>query len=75
MPRTSKTRPTSRLSLDVTELGRERLESLRHLTEADSLSEVFRRAVAFYDLLIKEKQLGNRILVERDGQTSELIIV
>jgi hypothetical protein len=78
MPRTAKTTPTRRLSLEMTEPVRERLENLRDQTEADSLTEVIRRSLAVYDYLWGEKSKGGKILIrtaDKDGKPEERELV
>lgn len=59
-----------RLSLQLTVRARERLERLQELTDADSLSEVIRKALIAYDLLLDEQQKGSCIIVRNeDGDT------
>ena len=62
-----------RLNLDMAPEGRARLEELRVKTSADSLSEVVRRALAVYDVLITH---GGRVpkLVMEDGTTEKLVL-
>jgi hypothetical protein len=56
---------------------RTRLERLRDRTEADSLAEVVRRALAVYDILWEEKEKGNQIVIhgQGDDRDRELILV
>jgi len=66
----------SRLHLELPERVRNRLEEIRVLSEADSLTEVVRRALAVYDVLLvavrdrKEKV----VLRSEDGKERELVI-
>jgi len=75
MPRIRK-RTTSRpLNLKMNDDVRERLEQLRDETNADSLSEVIRRAVAVYDHLWTAKRKQHQIIIrEADGE-KELILL
>jgi len=62
----------------MTEPVRQRLETLRDLTEADSLTEVIRRSLAVYDFLWEERSKGGRILVrtvDGTGDTEERELV
>jgi hypothetical protein len=54
---------------------RDRLELLRDRTEADSLAEVVRRALAVYDVLWEEKAKGNRLMLEGPDGARELLLV
>jgi hypothetical protein len=52
----------------------ERLKELQTKTEASSYAEVVRNALQLYEAMIREIDDGGRILLERDGKTSPLII-
>ena len=72
----AKTPAKQRLNLEVAASVRERLESLRRSTEAESLTEVIRRALAVYEFLVKHKKNGARLIVEqRNGTRTEVEIV
>lgn len=76
MGRTAKARPTSRLTLDLAEPVRQRLDTLRNRTDADSLVEVVRRALAVYEFLWGEKAGGARLVVKReDGKEREVVLL
>lgn len=75
MPRLPKPQATTRLNLQLTTQVRERLESLQEKTEADSLTEVIRRALAVYEFLLHEKAAGNRVLIDRDGELVEVALM
>jgi hypothetical protein len=64
-----------RLTLDLPAKVRERMEEIRELSGADTLTEVVRRALAVYDLVIKHTAKGGRILLEGDGETKVLEVV
>lgn len=52
------------------------LERLRETTQADSMSEVIRRALAVYDFLWEAKQAGDKpILRSKDGNERELVLL
>lgn len=74
MPRIPKNRPTRRLTLDLSEEVRTNLEALRETTQADSLVEVIRRALAVYDFVAKAKATGGKlILKDEEGEHSIII--
>jgi len=52
MPRPPSSQKRYRLNLEFPEKMRERIESLRVLTEADSITEVIRRALILYDFVL-----------------------
>lgn len=63
----------TRLAVDVPPAVKERLERLRVQTEADSMSEVVRRALAVYELLVNE---GGRYpsLMFADGESCKVAL-
>ncbi len=75
MPRLPSNRPKTRLNLEVSRSVRDRLERLKDETEADSLTEVIRRALATYELLWDQHKQGGQAIVRRDGIERELLIV
>jgi hypothetical protein len=76
MPRIAKTTKSRRLNLETSEPVRERLEHLRERTDADSLAEVIRRALAVYDFLWSEREKGGRIVVKDDqGGEREVVLL
>ena len=76
VPRTSRAanQGRARLNLELPERLRARLEPLRALSEADSLTEMVRRAIALYDvLLMAVRDRGVTIVLRsRDGTEREL---
>jgi hypothetical protein len=74
--RQAKTTPTSRLTLDLPEPVRAKLDALRDHTHADSLVEVVRRALAVYDFLWAEKAEGGKLVIKlEDGTEREVILL
>jgi len=72
---TRSNRKTSRLSLEMTDVTRQKLEALRDSTQADSLTEVLRRSLAVYGYLWDEKKNGATIVVRRNGAERELVLL
>ena len=69
MPRIAKNRPTSRLNLELSQAVRDRLETLRDEVDADSITEVIRRALALYDHVWTKRREGYELaLVGPKGQ-------
>lgn len=64
-----------RLNLELTPLVKERLERLVVKSEADSMSEAIRRALAIYEIII-ERHLEKEMIICRseDGTELELVI-
>jgi hypothetical protein len=75
MGRLKRTEATRRLSLDMPESVRDRLERLREQTGADSLAEVIRRSLAVYELLWEQKAANAEIIVEKDGKKKTIVLV
>jgi hypothetical protein len=61
-----------RLNLDLTPRAKEMLEELQSRTDAASLVEVVRRALAFYDWLASRKDEGTIVLEKPDGTRETL---
>ena len=77
MPRRASAEPKVRLSLELPERLRGRLEQLRVMSEADTMTEVVRRAVALYDALISAiRGRGEKVILrDADGTERELLIL
>lgn len=75
MGRPAKNQPTRRLNLEMTEDVRQRLERLRMETQADSLTEVIRRALALYDLIVTERARGEKMVFKgAKGAEREVVL-
>jgi hypothetical protein len=67
--------PTTRLNLEIAETVRQRLESLQARSEADSMVEVIRRALAVYEVLWEAKDEGASVIVRtKGGEEKEVIL-
>ena len=65
-----------RLSLDLTPQVKLRIENLRDITEAESITEVIRRALACYELLCEAQASGKSIFIrDANGEESSLILL
>lgn len=65
----------SRINLEVNDAVRQRLEDLQERSDAGSLTEVFRRALAVYDATLTAELDGGRVLLEaKDGTIRQLVI-
>lgn len=61
--------------MEVSPQVRERLESLVARTDAESMSEVIRRSLAVYELLVSEVERGGTVFVRgRDGSDNQVLI-
>lgn len=71
-----KTQKKIRLNLDLSPTVKAQLDQLQLQTEAASLTEVIRRALAVYDLIVEQdKSEGSIILENADGTRERLRIV
>ena len=60
----------------MTEEVRQKLEALREKTDADSLAEVIRKALAVYDFLWSEREKGTKLLMRSsDDKDRELVLL
>lgn len=76
MARIAKKKESVRLNLEMSLQVRERLENLREQTDADSLTEVVRRALAVYEYLYDGIQDGGKIILRREnGKESEIALL
>lgn len=73
MPRPSSTEPRVRLNLEISVSLRDRMDYLKKLSEADSTTEVIRRAVMVYEKLLTLE--GQLILREADGSEQQLLLL
>jgi uncharacterized secreted protein with C-terminal beta-propeller domain len=73
MTRPKHTEEKVRLNLDLPKSIRERIERVRTMIEADSLTEVVRRSISLFEALIEFKSEGARIII-RNKNGSEIEI-
>ena len=64
----------ARMTLQLPDRVRERLEHLKDVSDAASISEVIRRALAVYEMVLDEDVSGGKVLFERDGTTRQLVV-
>lgn len=64
-----------RLSLDVSPKVREQLNLLEEKTEAGSITEVIRRALALYDLVVEHQDEGGKLIFRNSGGQDEFLRV
>lgn len=65
-----------RLSLDITPRVREQLTDLEKKTEAGSITEVVRRALALYDLVVEHQGEGGKLIFKHtDGEEESLRVL
>lgn len=76
MPKSKKPMKRRRLSLDLTPQVKARIENLRDITEAESITEVIRRALASYELLCEAQASGKSIFIrDSNGEESSIILL
>lgn len=75
MPATDQRNERVRLSLDVTPTVRQQLEDLEIRTEAGSLTEVIRRALALYDLVVEHQEDGGKLVFSHPDGSDETLRV
>lgn len=77
MTRNARAEKRVRLSIEVPETVRDLIEVLRVETEADSLTEVIRKALRVYAYAVRAKKSEGRSLFIRDadGTMRELLLV
>ena len=63
--------PKIRLNLDLSPRAKERIEDLRTRSDAESLVEVVRRALALYDKLLTIDEKEGKIIFENPDGTQE----
>lgn len=65
-----------RMTLALPRSTKDRMEELQELSEATNLTEVIRRSLAAYELLVKHVKAGNEIVIRQpDGAERGLEIV
>lgn len=65
----------TRLNLELTAVARERLERLVDLSDADTMTEVVRRALAVYEVVLdNQKAEGETLLRFKDGTEQRLVV-
>jgi hypothetical protein len=72
---TTKPAERVRLSLDVSARVRAQLENLESRTEAGSITEVVRRALSLYDLVIEHQEEGGKLVFRHSDGEEELLRV
>ena len=75
MPRPKQEQEKRKLTLELSLPVHERLRSLQQRSEADSLTEVIRRSLAVYDLLLAARENGEEIILRSSGGEKTLALV
>ena len=65
------------LNIQMTTVARSRLERLRESTQAETLADVVRRALAVYEFLCQEQSNGAQLRIRRpdDDTDRELVLL
>lgn len=64
-----------RLTLEMPDGVRERIDEMKVLSQATSISEVVRRALSVYELLLDAEAKGGSVLIEDpSGKMRQLVI-
>ncbi|MEI7910646.1 MAG: ribbon-helix-helix protein, CopG family [Verrucomicrobiota bacterium] len=71
--KTDEKKDRQRISMDVTEQVRLRLEDLAVRTDATSLAEVVKRALALYDLTLTHCSKGGKIVLQYPEGSQEVL--
>ena len=64
-----------RLNLEVSPTVRDRLEYLQKESEAESMTEVIRRALAVYELLLAHRGAGGEVLLRSSGDPDRQLVL
>lgn len=64
-----------RLNLEVAESVHKRVLLLQELTNADSMTEVVRRALKCYEFVVRAEHEGERLLLQRGNETVTLVVL
>ncbi|TWU19573.1 hypothetical protein [Allorhodopirellula heiligendammensis] len=75
MSRQPTKREMTRLNLAVTKDIRDRIEAIRDDTHAESVTEVIRRALAVYDLLLIKSKDGGQVLIRNGDEEREVLLI
>jgi Arc/MetJ-type ribon-helix-helix transcriptional regulator len=64
-----------RITMEVPDSVRERLDRLKVMSEAASITEVVRRALRVYELLLEADLSGSSVLLEdSDGRVRQVVV-
>lgn len=74
MPRPASHEARVRLNLDLPVSVRERMDHVREMSEADTISEVIRRSLAVYEALLDITHGGAKIVTRRRDGTETVVL-
>lgn len=75
MPRAANKSKKHRMSLEFSDKVYSKLNKIKALSDAGSHTEVIRRALAVYELLLDENAEGNKVMVRTDKGDREIIFI
>lgn len=70
-----KRKPNVRLNLTLSQDAKNRLEKLQRKTDADTLTEVIRRAIKLYDRAVDIEKAGGQLIVRSDAGEREILVL
>ena len=73
MAKTATTNERIRLNLAITPTVHDRLQRLREMSDSESVTEVVRRAMAVYDLVLSHMSDGGQIVLRHKDGSDELV--
>lgn len=63
----------TRVQMDLPKKSKQRLDTLKDITEASSFAEVIREALKLYEFFVLEEEEGSAFYVKRKGETEKEI--
>lgn len=64
-----------RVTIDLSERAYDRLTSLKLRSDAATVAEVLRRALATYEVVLVARERGEELWVHRNGEAGERVVV
>lgn len=65
----------ARLNLELDSPTKERLDRLQTITEADSMTQVIRKALRIYEAVFNHNQRGGKVVFRAEDGTEETIVL
>lgn len=67
---------TRRLNLELSAQARERLESLKERSDLSTMTDVVKRSLFLYDVMLKHQNAGGFIVLQgKDGSEERLLLL
>jgi len=64
-----------RINLEMPKYVKDRIERLKEYSEADSMAEVLRSALAVYEYLWQEKKKSSELIIREKDSKKETVVV